>query len=153
MPKIRMETRVETPLQRCFDLARNIGLHLEAARDSGEKVIAGKTSGLLALDDEVTFEAKHFGIKWRMTSKITRFEPPHRFDDRMLEGPFGAWNHTHRFVEDDGATLMIEEVDFRSPFGPVGALVDRIFLGGYMTRFLEHWAGQLKAAAENGNRV
>jgi ligand-binding SRPBCC domain-containing protein len=75
----------------------------------------------MQLGDMVTLRARHFGIVFRMTSAITEYEYPHRFVDEQQRGPFERWRHEHTFTAmANGATQMIDIVNFRSPLGLVG---------------------------------
>jgi hypothetical protein len=62
MPKIELTTHINAPIGRVFDLSRSIDLHMESTKKTGEKAIAGKTSGLIELGETVIWRAKHFGI-------------------------------------------------------------------------------------------
>lgn len=64
-----------------------------------------------------------FPIRWR--TQITVWEPPFRFVDRQLKGPYRQWVHEHSFEEKDGGTLCRDRVDYAVPGG---ALVNRIFV-------------------------
>jgi len=55
----------------------------------------------------------------------------------------------HEFLPRDGGTTMIDTFTFTSPLGPVGAVVDRLFLAGYMRRLLVSRANELKRMAES----
>ena len=85
-----------------------------------------------------------------MTSKITDYERPTRFVDEQQSGPFASWHHEHRFEEHDGVTTMTDLVDYRSPAGPLGTLVNRVVLERYMTNLLNRRNAFLKAQAEAG---
>jgi ligand-binding SRPBCC domain-containing protein len=102
----------------------------------------------MTLGDDVTWKAWHFGIPLRMTSKITEFDRPGRFVDEQTRGPFASWRHEHRFEERDDCTLMIDVVDYCSPLGPIGALVDRIRLERYMVELLQRRNEFIRQAAE-----
>jgi ligand-binding SRPBCC domain-containing protein len=67
-----------------------------------------------------------FPVRWR--TKITRWNPPHEFADVQLKGPYKLWDHTHRFLEENGGTRMIDEVVYELPFGPLGELVHRVLV-------------------------
>ena len=62
MPLIRLETLIRAPIERCFDLARDIGLHVRSTAATREVAIAGVTKGLISLGEEVTWEATHFYV-------------------------------------------------------------------------------------------
>jgi ligand-binding SRPBCC domain-containing protein len=63
------------------------------------------------------------GIPMRWTSEIEAWEPPHRFIDRQIRGPYRLWHHEHRFEEVDGGTQIIDVVDY-AVWG--GALANRL---------------------------
>ena len=64
-----------------------------------------------------------FPMKWR--TEITRWEPPHLFEDTQLSGPYKQWIHQHRFTEvENGKTLMEDEVRYRLPFEPLGDIAN-----------------------------
>lgn len=148
MPNIHLETFIKAPRELCFDLSRNVDVHMASTSGSNERAIAGVTHGMMSLDDTVTWEAIHFGIRQRLTSRITAFERPRIFIDEMQRGAFKRWHHTHLFESREGGTLMIDEVDYASPLGTLGALVDAIFLKNYMTRFLLKHNDYIRQLAE-----
>jgi len=148
MPRLRVETFIQAPREKCFDLARDIDVHLQTTGSSSEKAVAGVTTGKMELHDFVTFEAKHFGIKQRLTSEIVEYDRPHFFVDQMVKGPFKRLRHEHRFEARDGGTLMIDFMDFSSPLGPLGWCVDKFALATYMARFLAERGKCLKEIAE-----
>lgn len=76
MPVIRLETFINADQAIVFDLARSIDLHQISTAHTNERAIAGKMSGLIELDESVTWEARHFGILQRLTSKITAMQQP-----------------------------------------------------------------------------
>jgi len=149
MPVIVLRTRVAAPPSRCFDLARDVELHQRSTTASRERAVAGVTSGLLGLGDEVTWEATHFGIRQRLTSRIREFDPPNRFVDEMVRGAFARFRHEHQFLAVDGGTEMVDIFDYTSPLGPLGRLADGLFLRRYMTTLLRERNAYLKRAAES----
>lgn len=70
MPVIEIELRILAPAERVFDLSRSVDLHVRSTAWTHERAVAGVTRGLLSLDDQVTWEAVHFGVRQRLTSRI-----------------------------------------------------------------------------------
>ncbi|WP_077618269.1 SRPBCC family protein [Bacillus sinesaloumensis] len=149
MPIITHKQFIQAPVEVCFDLARSVDIHIETTAKTKEKAVDGVTQGLLEIGDTVTWEATHFGIKQRLTAKITHMEKPYVFVDSMVKGVFSSFTHTHQFTEENGGTLMIDTFEYKSPFGPLGIIADKLFLEKYMTGFIITRAKELKKFAEN----
>ena len=149
MPHLHLVTQIDASAKTCFGLSLDVDLH-RLSTGGHEEIVAGVRSGEMRLGDQVTWRARHFGIPWRMTSKITDYERPTRFVDEQQSGPFASWHHEHRFEEHDGVTTMTDLVDYRSPAGPLGTLVNRVVLERYMTNLLNRRNAFLKAQAEAG---
>ena len=123
-----------------FDLARSVSLHTHSTAQTGERVVGGVMEGLLGLGDEVTWEARHLGIRQRLTSRITEFDRPRSFRDSMVAGAFRRFDHDHIFEASENGTRMVDRFDFDAPLGILGRLAERLFLASYMQRFLEQRA-------------
>lgn len=148
MPLIILKTEIKADLNTCFDLSRNIDFHQQSLTHSKERAIAGKTTGLIELGESVTWEAIHFGIKQRLTSKITEYDRPHYFVDEMVSGAFKSFKHEHVFETQGKHTLMTDKFNFESPYGIFGKLANLLFLKRYMTSLLVKRNGFLKQEAE-----
>lgn len=148
---VRLLTTIAAPPERVFDLARSIDAHQQSAEGTHERAIAGVTQGLIGMGDEVTWEARHFGIKQKLRVRVTGFERPFRFQDVMVSGAFKSMKHDHEFIAETPGTLMVDRFEFESPFGVVGRIVDRAFLAAYMRRFLARRNQVLKTLAESGD--
>jgi ligand-binding SRPBCC domain-containing protein len=127
MPLIRLETYINAPIERCFDLSLSVDLHRHSVAHTREHPVAGVTSGVMKLGDTVTWEAIHFGIKQHLTSKITACERPYRFTDEMVQGVFQEITHRHEFVAQSSGTLMIDLFAFRAPLGIFGKLAETVW--------------------------
>jgi ligand-binding SRPBCC domain-containing protein len=136
VPRVVLTTLVGAPARDCFDLSLSVDAHTASMSRSGERIVGGVGSGILGPGDFVTWQARHFGVPFRMTSQITEYDAPIRFVDEQTSGPFERWWHEHRFEETDGTTTMTDIVEFTSPLGPLGKLVDTLILARYMTRLL-----------------
>jgi ligand-binding SRPBCC domain-containing protein len=141
-------TRVRCSVAAAFDASLDIDLHLASMARSGERAVGGVTSGRIGLGESVTWRARHFGLPWRMTSKITEHERPSRFVDEQVSGPFRRWRHEHLFEADGAGTRMTDVIDFAAPAGPLGHLVAVTALRPYLKRLIARRNATLAAALE-----
>jgi len=148
MTTIQLTTMIAAPVERCFDVARDLDLHMRSMEHTWERAVAGRTSGLIELGESVTWEARHFGVRQRLTSLITAMDRPRHFRDEMTAGAFRELAHDHWFEARDGGTQMVDEVRFRSPYGLIGRLVDWAFMERYLRRLIEGRNRVIKLEAE-----
>jgi len=145
---INLVTEIKAPIERCFDLSRSIDLHKISTKHTGEEAIAGVTTGLINLNETVTWRAKHFGIWQRMTSRITEIERPFYFVDEMVKGPFRTIRHLHSFKSEGELTIMEDEFYYTCPFGMFGKIFDALILKRYLYRLLRDRNLVIKEYAE-----
>jgi ligand-binding SRPBCC domain-containing protein len=150
MPTILLETIIQSDISTCFDLSRSIDLHKISTAKTNETAIAGRTSGLIELNEFVTWQATHFGIQQQLTSTITRFDRPFHFRDEQVRGPFKSIVHDHYFESKGDHVIMKDSFRFQSPFGFLGQLVDWLILGPYLTKLLRVRNQVIKEHAESG---
>jgi ligand-binding SRPBCC domain-containing protein len=149
MPTIDVAVSVAAPIERVFDLARSIDFHVVSADGTGERAIAGRTAGLIELGETVTWSARHFGVRQRLTVRITEFDRPRRFRDSMVDGAFRSFDHDHLFEVQSGATLMRDVFRFETPLGVFGRIASALVVERHMRRFLVRRGLAIKAAAES----
>jgi ligand-binding SRPBCC domain-containing protein len=149
LTRIVIETLIDSPPEICFDLALDVDAHVRSAAFSSERVVEpGRLSGGLELDDLITFEGKHFGIRQRFTAKIVELNRPHVFVDEMVSGAFKSLRHVHEFHPREGGTLMRDILEWRAPLGILGRFADWLFLKRHMRRFVTRKQRHLKRIAE-----
>jgi ligand-binding SRPBCC domain-containing protein len=149
MPTILLTTTINAPIERCFDLSRNIDLHTISTAKTNERAIGGRTSGLINLHETVTWQATHFGVRQQLSSIITAFERPYYFRDEQLKGIFKSIYHEHRFEQAGNNVIMTDHFEFQSPFGFLGRIFNQLILTQYLTRLLEHRNQVIKQYAES----
>lgn len=150
--RIETITLIHAPLERCFDLARSVEVHLAGNVHWGEKTVAasGVTSGLLDLKQSVTWRAKHFGVWHTLTSEITAVDRPAYFQDTMIRGIFRYMRHDHFFrLLSPGLTEMRDVFCFAAPLPFVGRVAEIAFLGRYMRALLEERNSVIRQIAES----
>ena len=71
----------------------------------------------------IDYQLRLYGIPFSWQTEITFWNPPHKFIDSQIRGPYRSWIHTHHFQEADGGTLMHDRVEYKLPFSPFGELL------------------------------
>ena len=144
---------IRAPIERCFDLARSVEVHLAGNVHSGEQAVAaagGVTSGLVSMAQRVTWRAKHFGVWHSLTSEITAMDRPAYFQDTMIEGIFRFMQHDHFFRSlSREETEMKDVFCFAAPLPVLGRLAEIVVLRRYMQALLRERNAAIKEIAES----
>jgi ligand-binding SRPBCC domain-containing protein len=145
-------TIIRAPVERCFDLARSVEVHLAGNVHSGESAVAmaGVTTGLLGMAQRVTWRAKHFGVWHNLTSVITAMDRPAYFQDTMIQGIFRFMKHDHFFRPlSREETEMRDVFSFAAPLPVLGRLAEIAWLRRYMQALLRERNAVVKEIAES----
>ena len=138
------------PIEVVFDVVRDIDVHQRSQISKSEKAVAGKVTGLIEKGEWVTWEAKHFGVRQRLTSRIEEMRRPVYFRDSMVRGAFKRFDHEHHFeTTSAGHTKMIDVFDYTSHLGLLGKVADVLFLKRYMHKLLWERNLTIKEVAES----
>jgi hypothetical protein len=78
------------------------------------------------------------GIPLRWRTLISVYDPPNRFVDEQLKGPYAYWHHTHRFSSVEGGTMIHDEIRYALPFGPFGMLAHCLFVRRNLERIFSY---------------
>jgi ligand-binding SRPBCC domain-containing protein len=148
MPRIHVTTFIAAPVQRVFDLSRSINLHKISTAHTQEQAIDGVLSGLIKEGETVTWQAKHLFKQRRFTAKITFMKMPVSFTDEMIEGDFKSFCHQHHFKQTNNGTIMIDVLEFESPYSLAGKFFNSIYLKKYLQLLLHKRNEVIKDYAE-----
>lgn len=148
MAQFVLETVIAAPPAAVFAASLDPRLHVRSMAEYGETMVEEPAGGVFTEGSTVTWRARHFGIPFRLRSIVFDIDEPRRFCDRQIAGPFAAFLHVHTFAEHPRGTLMRDVITFRSPFGPLGRVVDRLFLREYMRRLIAERNGVVAAEFE-----
>jgi ligand-binding SRPBCC domain-containing protein len=98
------------------------------------------TPGPIEMGDGTLLEyrLRLHGIPVRWRTRIATWEPPTRFVDEQISGPYAVWHHTHEFEPDGGATVIRDRVRYRIGFGPLGSLALRLFVRRDVERIFDY---------------
>lgn len=136
MPEFTLERVIRATPAEVYAASLDPRLHVASMARHAERMVQGPEGDTFTEGSTVTWSARHFGIRVRLTSIVFDLDPPHRFCDRQLRGPFGSFFHEHVFLPHPEGTLMRDTITYRSPFGPLGRLADQLFLHSYMRRLI-----------------
>jgi ligand-binding SRPBCC domain-containing protein len=70
----------------------------------------------------VDYRMKLFSIPFKWRSVISTWDPPHKFVDEQVSGPYRLWKHTHNFYTDGDGTIIEDDVSYRLPLWPLGEI-------------------------------
>jgi ligand-binding SRPBCC domain-containing protein len=107
--------------------------------DSGAQAIAMGPGAL------IRYRLRVRGMPVGWLTAIREWDPPHRFVDEQLRGPYALWHHTHTFEPDPEGegTLMRDVVRYALPFGPLGELAHRLFVGRDLDAIFDYRARRI----------
>lgn len=148
MSFIQLTTFIEAPVERVFDLSRSIELHRASMQAFGEKIIGEKLSGLMEINDTVSWQAKHFFKERQLTVKIIAMQKPISFIDEQVTGDFVSMKHEHYFKPIENGTIMIDQLYFEAPYGTIGKCFSQLYLTRYMEKLLLQRNAFIKEVAE-----
>ena len=143
--ELNSEVVINEPLDRVFPFfadARNLQritppwLNFEVTSPTPIEMKTGQT---------IDYRLKVHGIPMRWRSEITEWQPPHRFVDEQLTGPYALWHHTHTFVADGDETIMRDRVRYRIGFGPLGALANELLVRRDVEGIFDYRAERVRA--------
>ena len=108
---------------------------------------------VMAAGAVLDYELRWLGIPLRWRAFVREYDPPYRFLDVQLRGPYARWEHRHRFLEKDGGTVVEDRVVYRLPLGPAGKALHAVLVGRqlgaaweYRTRRLGELLGPIRPA-------
>ncbi len=86
----------------------------------------------------IDYRIRLLGIPLHWRTKIETFDPPFRFTDTQVRGPYRLWHHTHGFLETEAGTLMTDLVRYQMPLGPLGSLVHAAWTRRTLERIFDY---------------
>lgn len=126
--------------------------HTYSMRETGEKIVGGRSSGLIEQGEFVEFEGSHLGLVRRLRAKITKFNRPASFIDEQDEGPFRTFRHEHRFSarpDDTAITIVQDHLYIAVGWSIFGLFAERAIVVPHLRKLLTQHQLNLKAALES----
>ena len=134
---LRARTIVDAPLAETFAFfskAENLGLITPAAMAFS---IQGQGPPM-AQGARIDYHVRVGGLRVRWRTLITTWEPGRRFVDLQEAGPYRVWWHEHSFAAAGERTVMEDRVYYAPPFGLLGRLVHRLFIGRTLRKVFQY---------------
>ena len=91
------------------------------------------------------YRLRLFGVPIGWRTEITEWRPPHGFTDVQRLGPFRLWEHTHRLASVPGGTEIYDHVRYGLFLGPLGTLLERLLVRGWVEAIFDHRAETVAA--------
>ena len=91
----------------------------------------------LGVGSELRYRLRLHGIPVRWLTRIAVWEPPRRFVDVQLRGPYRLWHHTHSLEPDGEHVVMHDLVRYALPLGPLGGLAHRALVRSDLARIFD----------------
>lgn len=135
---LRREQRIAAPLDEVFAFFSDAGNLAELTPPwLGFRIL---TPGAieLAAGTRIRYRIGWHGVPVKWTTEIRRWDPPVRFIDVQLSGPYELWHHTHRFDDHEGETRMTDIVRYRLPFGVIGRAIQAFKIRGDLERIFDY---------------
>jgi ligand-binding SRPBCC domain-containing protein len=103
----------------------------------GFRILSVSTAGI-EQGTKIRYRLSLHGLPISWLTDIRKWNPPYRFVDVQLSGPYRLWHHTHTFEDHGNRTRMTDVVRYTLPFGPLGELVHALKVRGDVTRIFDY---------------
>jgi ligand-binding SRPBCC domain-containing protein len=133
--ELKREIRLPRPIDEVFDFfgdARNLQtitppwLHFQILTPGDTRMQVGT---------RIDYRIRLHGVPIRWRSSITAWEPPNRFVDEQISGPYRLWIHEHLFRDEGAATVVSDNVRYAVRGG---AVIDQLFVRPDLERIFDY---------------
>lgn len=138
MSKFRKETYIESLPERVF------GFHelpdaFERLMPPWEKARVVQKAEISRIGSQAVIEQKIFGlVPTRWVAEHTAYDPPNMFEDVQISGPFAEWKHKHLVKAKGTGALLIDDIEYKPPMGPLGSFADRLLIVPKLEKLFEY---------------
>jgi ligand-binding SRPBCC domain-containing protein len=136
MPTIHLTTFIAAPIERVFDLNRNLAIYRTLMQGRKEKFSSGAASNLVAHGETITFHVKHFGKTRLVTTRVTELQKHSSFVQEQVKGDLLHFRHEQYFKKVENGTIMIDMVNYDGPRDMIGKLMGKLYLKNYLEKFI-----------------
>jgi ligand-binding SRPBCC domain-containing protein len=148
MPKIHLTSFIQAPVERVFDLSRNLALRKKSLRKDREQLLSSSGDSLVQAGETITLRAKHLGKTREMTARVTALSQPLHFTEEQVKGDLKSFRHEYHFKPTENGTILIDILEFEGPRDLLGSLASVFFLKPYLESMLQKKNELLRQYAE-----
>jgi ligand-binding SRPBCC domain-containing protein len=149
MPKIHLTQFIQAPIERVFDLNRNLTLRKKGLQQKGAPFLFSSSKGLVDAGETITLRAKHLGKTREMTARITALNAPHQFVEEQVRGDLKSYRHEYHFKPTENGTILIDVLEYEGPRDLLGSLAAPFFLKSILTNMLKQKNELVRQYAES----
>ena len=132
MSKIHITNFINAPVERVFNLSRNLALSKLALKGRQEHILSSSGNNLVAAGETITIRAKHLGKTREITARVTDLILPEGYTEEQVKGDLKSFRHEYHFKKVDNGTIMIDLVEFEGPRDLLGSVAAKFFLKSYI---------------------
>jgi ligand-binding SRPBCC domain-containing protein len=143
MPHLHREQVVRMPVEQAFRFFEDPS-NLAKITPADLNLVITNDPGPMRAGSEITYTIRWMGLPLRWRTLIKEYEPPWRFVDVQLRGPYAKWEHTHTLVPEGDHTRMVDDVEYRLPFGWLGQLVAGWLVGWQLKSVFDYRHEQIE---------
>ena len=136
MPTIHLTTFIAAPVERVFDLSRNLTIYKTLMKDRKETMSSGAASNLVSQGETMTFHAKHLGKTRLVTTRVVEIQQPNSLVQEQVKGDLLHFKHEHHFKAVENGTILIDMIDFDGPRDFIGKVMGKLYLKRYLEKFI-----------------
>jgi ligand-binding SRPBCC domain-containing protein len=149
MPTIHLTTFIAAPIERVFDLSRNVTIYKTLVQGRNETMSSGAVSNVVAHGETMTFHAKHFGKTRLITTRVVALQKPSSFVQEQVKGDLLHFKHEHHFKAVDNGTILIDMIDFDGPRDIIVKMIGKLYLKSYLEKFINKRNALIRQYAES----
>ncbi len=125
---LTFETKLYRPLDEIFNFFSNAENLTAVTPTDVEFSMLTPTPIKMHVGTMINYRIKLMGVPFFWCTHINMWEPPYRFADEQLKGPYVFWHHEHTFEQKEGYVLMTDKLHYLSPGWFLEPLINRFFV-------------------------
>ena len=136
MPTIHLTTFIAAPVERVFDLSRNLTIYKTLMKDRKETMSSGAATNLVSQGETMTFHAKHLGKTRLVMTRVVEIQKPNSLVQEQVKGDLLHFKHEHHFKAVENGTILIDMIDFDGPRDFIGKIIGKLYLKRYLEKLI-----------------